>query len=320
VTASIIEQHPAEGVKPSVTIRSAGDRAVLVEYGEMVFDLSLNFFALAVHDALQHEPPAGFVESAPGFRAVLVRYDPHALAPSALVDHLRTLHRTIQPEALTVPSRVVHLPIAFDESTSRTATERYVNTIRKDAPNCEGGNNIDYIVRYNGLSDREELYHAVLATEQWNGFIGFFPGLPFMFPLDPRHAVTAPKFNPTRTWTAEGAVGIGGPCWAIYPVESAGGYQLVGRTIPIYDLQERNTAFRGNPLLMRVGDRVQFHRVSEEELVRTWEDVRADRYTYRIEDSPFDVAAFLDWRETVRGESEERARRRAEAAAATPLP
>ena len=64
-----------------------------------------------------------------------------------------------------------------------------------------------------------------------------------MFPLDPRYAVVIPKYNPTRPWTPEGAVGIAGPCLAIYPVPSPGGYQLIGRTIPIYDAQQRNPAF-----------------------------------------------------------------------------
>ena len=144
----------------------------------------------------------------------------------------------------------------------------------------------------------------MLASEQWSAFIGFFPGLPFMFPLDPRETVFVPKYNPTRTWTPEGAVGIGGPCFAIYPVESAGGYQLVGRTLPVYDLAARNAVFRENPLLLRPGDRVKFHRIEEDELLQLFEDVRADRYRYEIEDSPFDVGAFLDWLPTIREEAE----------------
>jgi allophanate hydrolase subunit 1 len=221
---------------------------------------------------------------------------------------------------MTIPSRLVHMPIAFDDSTSREAVARYVRTIRKDAPNAEGGTNIDYIVRYNGFSDREELYAAVLGSEQWSAFMGFFPGLPFMFPLDPRETIFVPKYNPTRTWTAEGAVGVGGPCIAIYPVESAGGYQLFGRTIPIYDIRQRNSVFRESPLFMRPGDRIQFHRVEEAELLQTFEDVHADRYRYRIEDSPFDVGAFLDWLPTIADEAEERRQRREAAAAKTPVP
>jgi allophanate hydrolase subunit 1 len=160
----------------------------------------------------------------------------------------------------------------------------------------------------------------VLGSEQWSAFMGFFPGLPFMFPLDPRETIFVPKYNPTRTWTAEGAVGVGGPCIAIYPVESAGGYQLFGRTIPIYDIRQRNSVFRESPLFMRPGDRIQFHRVEEAELLQTFEDVHADRYRYRIEDSPFDVGAFLDWLPTIADEAEERRQRREAAAAKTPVP
>jgi allophanate hydrolase subunit 1 len=195
-----------------------------------------------------------------------------------------------------------------------------MHSIRADAPNCEGGNNVDYIIRYNGYPDREAFYEAVLATEHWTGFIGFFPGLPFMFPLDPRYVPVVPKYNPTRTWTAEGAVGLGGPCYAIYPVESAGGYQLFGRTLPVYDLQARNAVFRDNPLLLRPGDRVRFHRVEEDELMSLFDDARADRYRYEIEEQPLDVGAYFESLERYAEEAERWRRSRDEAAARTPVP
>ncbi len=262
VATAIIAERPAEDGKPSITYRYAGDRAVQVEYGEMVFDLTLNFFVLAVNDALRHDRPDGLVETAPGFRSILVTYDPLELSTGDLVDHLHAVHDGLRTEqGIEIPSRLVRLPLAFNDSQTRQAVQRYIHSIRKDAPNAETGSNVDYIVRYNGLEGEEEFYETVLATEQWTAFIGFFPGLPFMFPLDPRDACFVPKYNPTRTWTPEGALGIGGPCYAIYPVESAGGYQLLGRTVPIYDLQARNAVFRENPLLLRAGDRVKFHRV-----------------------------------------------------------
>jgi allophanate hydrolase subunit 1 len=319
--SAIIERREAGGGKPSLTIRQAGDRAVLVEFGEMEFDLTLNFLVQAIDDALSRRPLDGLIETAPGFRSILVTFDPARLTERELVDHLVATYDGLQAEAeMTIPSRLIYLPVAFDDTQTRAAVERYVNTIRKDAPNTEGGNNIDYMVRYNGLSDREELYESVLSTEHWSAFIGFFPGLPFMFPLDPRHAVIAPKYNPTRTWTPEGALGLGGPCWAIYPVESAGGYQLIGRTIPIYDLAQRNEAFRENPLLMRAGDRVAFHRVEEDELLSLFEDVRADRYRYRVDEGALDVGAFIQFREAVAAETAERRARREQAAADAPVP
>lgn len=319
--SAVIAQRPAQAGKPSITYRYAGERAVLVEYGEMVFDLTLNFFVLAVDDALRERPPYGLIETAPGFRSILVTYDPSLTSVADLVEQLHGVHDELTTEReMSITSRLVHLPLAFDDSASRAAVERYIHSIRKDAPNCEGATNIDYIVRYNGFRNRDELYDAVLATEQWTAFIGFFPGLPFMFPLDTRETVFVPKYNPTRTWTAEGALGVGGPCFAIYPVESAGGYQLVGRTLPIYDVQQRNTVFRENPLLLRAGDRVKFHPVEEDELLGLIEDVQADRYRYELEDSPFDVGAYLDWLPTIHEEAEERRQRREQAAAATPVP
>jgi urea carboxylase len=319
--SAVIAQRPAQDGKPGIAYRYAGDRAVLVEYGEMEFDLTLNFFVQAVDDALRHERPDGLIETAPGFRSILVSYESLELEAEDLVAHLDRVHEGLKAETeMQIPSRLIHLPVAFDDSQTRQAVQRYLNSIRKDAPNAEGGTNVDYIVRYNGFADREELYDAALATEHWTAFIGFFPGLPFMFPLDPRETVFVPKYNPTRTWTPEGALGIGGPCYAIYPVESAGGYQLLGRTLPIYDLAQRNEAFRDNPLLLRAADRVQFHRVEEEELLQAFEDVRADRYRYRIEDGTFDVGDYLEWLPTIAEEAEERRQRREAAAAATPVP
>jgi urea carboxylase len=319
--AAIIDRREAQGGHPAITYRYAGDRAVLVEFGEMELDLTLNFFVLAFDAALRDHPPDGLVETAPGFRSMLITFDPAEISARAFVERIADVQAALPAEReIELPSRLIRLPIAFDDEQTTGAVERYIHSIRADAPNCEGGNNIDYIVRYNGFADREAFFEAVLATEHWTGFIGFFPGLPFMFPLDPRYVAVVPKYNPTRTWTPEGAVGLGGPCYAIYPVESAGGYQLLGRSLPVYDLQGRNAVFRENPLLLRPGDRVRFHRVEEDELLALFEDVRVDRYAYEIEERALDVGAYLESLERHREEAERWRRAREEAAAGTPVP
>ena len=321
LASAILDTLEPDGPRPRVVTRQAGDRAVLIEYGEVEFDLTLNFFALAAHTALAADTPNGVVESAPGFRSLIVTYDPHETSPAKLADALHGIHAGIDPGAgMTIPSRVIDMPVAFDDEQTRAAIARYINSIRDDAPNCEGGNNVDYIARYNGLEGREQVYEALLATEQWTGFLGFFPGLPFMFPLDPREVVFVPKYNPTRTWTAEGAVGVGGPCWAIYNVESAGGYQIIGRTIPIYDPQERNEVFRGSGMLLRAGDRVRFYRVEEAEILHLFDEVHADRYRYPIEEGDFDVGEYLSWLPSVEEAADARRRHCEAAAATTPVP
>ena len=238
---------PARGGKPSITYRYAGDRAVLVEYGEMEFDLTLNFLVLAIDAALRGrsrsradrdrarlpvDPASCTTRGAPASRA---RRSPPTVSTT----------RCRPSTGMTIPSRLIHLPLAFDDSSSRDAVAALRRTIRKDAPNAEGGDEHRLHRPLQRLRrSRGALRGGARRREQWSAFIGFFPGLPFMFPLDPREPCSCPKYNPTRTWTAEGAVGSAGRAVAIYPVESAGGYQLFGRTLPIYDLA---AAQRGLP-------------------------------------------------------------------------
>lgn len=306
---------------PSITYRSAGDRFLQVEYGPMEFDLTLNFYVHSVEAKLKEVGLDGLVETSPGFRSMLVSYDAATVKPADLVRELDAVHDDLPGvEGLVLPSRLFRLPACFDDSQSRQAVERYARSIRPDAPNCVNDNNIDYTLQYNGLQDLDELVEHVTATDLWTGFIGFFPGLPFMFPVDPRHVLFAPKYNPTRTWTAEGAIGLGGPCYSIYPVESPGGYQLIGRTLPIFDPQQRNPIFADDPIMVKPGDRIRFHPVSEDELLDTFARVHTGEYEYQVEDGTLDVAAHLAWSAQHREEAEEWARVRDSAAAATEVP
>lgn len=290
---AVIATVPETAGRPSVTYRQAGDRYVLAEYGAAELDLRLNFFVVGLLTGLARDRPAWLADAAPGLRSILLRYDPAVAHRDTVVERLQALYDA-QPEvsALTLPSRRIELPIAFDDSATRQAVHRYATTIRTDAAYTEGGTNIGYLVTQNGLAGPEQLYGAILGTEWWTAFTGFAPGLPFLFPLR-EPTLSVPKYNPTRAWTPEGAVGMGGPCVAIYPVDSPGSYQLFGRTLPVYDLLGRNRAFHSEPFLIRAGDRVRFTRVGEEELSELRRRVFDDRYTYRIEDAPFSVSEYL---------------------------
>ena len=72
-------------------------------------------------------------------------------------------------------------------------------------------------------------------------------GAPVAVPLDPRHRLVTTKYNPARTWTPENAVGIGGAYLCIYGMEGPGGYQFVGRTVPVWSTygRARHTTARG---------------------------------------------------------------------------
>ena len=181
MSTAIAARREAVDGKPEVTFRYAGDRFLLVEYDDMVFDLQLNFRVLTVDRVLRARGLDGLLDTGPGLRSNLIRYDPARIDPQRLIAELQDAEDEVPAGGgIELPSRVIHLPIAFDDAASRDAVQRYMRTVRDDAPNVEGGNNIDYIVAYNGLADREARYEEILATEWWNAFTGFFPGLPLM--------------------------------------------------------------------------------------------------------------------------------------------
>lgn len=318
--AVLAETPPRDG-RPKAVFRSAGDRFMLVEFGEMELDLTLNFRVLGLNDLLKADRPDGVVETIPALRSILVHYDSTRLAPADLIEAIDRAYASLPPvEDLVIPSREITLPLAVDDQWTRADIAKYVQYIRKDAPNIINGNNIEYAAQYNGLDGAEAFVETFMATPWWNAANGFFPGLPFMFPLDPRYAVVIPKYNPTRPFTPEGAVGIAGPCLAIYPVPSPGGYQLIGRTIPIYDAQQRNPAFAANPILMKPGDRVTFTRCTDDELVALRERVYDGSYAYDIREGELNVGDYLRHLETIRPEADEFRQRQQEAASQTPLP
>ncbi|MGI9252766.1 MAG: 5-oxoprolinase subunit B family protein [Thermomicrobiales bacterium] len=319
--AAILSETPPQDGRPKAVYRMAGDRFLLAEFGEMELDLTLSFRVLGLNTLLKEHRPAGMIESIPALRSILIHYDSTALKPSDLIAVVDRLYASLPPvENLKISSREITLPLAIDDQWTRADIAKYVQYIRKDAPNIINGNNIEYAAMYNGLEDAEAFVRTFMATPWWNAANGFFPGLPFMFPMDPRYAVVIPKYNPTRPFTPEGAVGIAGPCLAIYPVPSPGGYQLIGRTIPIYDPQQRNPAFKANPIMMKPGDRVTFTRCSDDDLIALREQVYDGSYQYDIREGTLDVGEYLARLEAIRPEAEAFRARQQAAAKTTPLP
>ncbi|MBC3190346.1 carboxyltransferase domain-containing protein [Pseudonocardia sp. C8] len=312
---AIVATTELDDRRPGVTYRTAGDRAVLVEYGRPhPVDLALNFFVHATARHLQDHPVRGVLEAAPGLRSLLVYFEPSVIGRDTVIEAMDEIHREVpEPTSIVLPSRRVRLPIAFDDSTSREAVHRYRVSDRPDAPNVVDGNNIDYVVRCNDLPAREALYERILASEWWNAFSGFYPGLPSLLPLDPRSELSAPKYNPARNWTPEGAVAIGGPSLVIHPIESSGSYQLLGRTLPISYLSPRRPrAYRADPVLLHPADRITFYMIDETELVELRRQAFEGRYDYEIEPGRYTVADHFAVAEdpAVAAEAERRRERR----------
>jgi urea carboxylase len=274
----------------------AGDAYLLLEYGEIVLDLLLRFRVHSLEQAIRSRNVDGIIETAPGVRSLLIHYDCLQLGLEELVDLLTELEAELPPSGeVEVPSRLVHLPIACHDKWTLDAVKQYMECVRDDAPYVP--DNMEFIARSNGLSGIEEVEEYVLATEHLVIGLGdVYLGAPCAVPLDPRRRLVVPKYNPARTWTPEGAVGIGGAYLCIYPMESPGGYQLFGRTLPIWNTTQSTSDFADAPWLLRTFDRIKFEAVSEDELERLRAAMLAGDHRVVIEPGVFRVqeySAFL---------------------------
>ncbi|WP_251881014.1 urea carboxylase [Achromobacter sp. Marseille-Q4954] len=298
VAEPIVAALPAQGARPAVSYRQAGDGYLLLEYGDNVLDLALRMRIHLLMGALDADPIAGVLELSPGVRSLQIRYDSRVILQGALIERLLRIEAGLADVAtLKVPTRVVHLPMAFEDSATLGAVQRYQETVRASAPWLP--NNVDFIQRINGLASRKQVRDIVFdASYLIMGLGDVYLGAPCAVPIDPRHRLLTSKYNPARTYTAEGTVGIGGVYMCIYGMDSPGGYQLVGRTLPIWNKFLKNPVFQdGKPWLLRFFDQVRFYPVTEAELDVLREDFREGRATVRIEEEVFDFAAhqrFLD--------------------------
>lgn len=291
----ILDTLPATESRLEVLFRQAGDGFLQVEYGRLQrADLLDSFRVGTVNERLLKKKIPGLIETVPGIRTNLFHYHPETLKTMELIGVIQAEEEALSDvEDIVLESRLIHLPIAFEDSETKKAVEKYVKEVRPDAPNVINGYNLEYIAMCNGVS-AEEVKRMLLATEWYNSGCGFWPGGGFFWPMDPRCAIVVPKYNPPRTWTPEGTVGIGGPCVFTYTTATGGGYQLFGRTIPTFQFSQKHPLFKETPFLYRNGDRIRFHEVSEAEILRIFEHVHDKTdYTYEIESGSITVKDYI---------------------------
>jgi len=193
-------------------------------------------------------------------------------------------------EDVRIPSRIVHLPLSWDDKACQLAVEKYMQSVRSDAPWCP--NNIEFIRRINGLESVENVREIVFnARYVVMGLGDVYLGAPVATPLDPRHRLVTTKYNPARTWTAENSVGIGGTYLCIYGMEGPGGYQFVGRTLQMWNRHRKTNAF-SQPWLLRFFDQLKFYPVSHKELENIRQDFPRGKYSLNIEHEEFSLSEY----------------------------
>ncbi|MGE3402241.1 MAG: urea carboxylase [Vicinamibacterales bacterium] len=288
------QRDPAVVRRGAATVsRAAGDRYLLVETGPNELDLNLRFRIHALEQQLRQQRLRGIVDVTPGIRSLQIHYDSRQLSRDRLLAVLDECDAALPAlDDLTIPSRVVHLPLSWEDPATLLAIEKYMQSVRPDAPWCPS--NTEFIRRINGLDTISQVRDIVYdASYLVLGLGDVYLGAPVATPIDPRHRLVTTKYNPARTWTAENSVGIGGAYLCVYGMEGPGGYQFVGRTVQMWNTYRTTAEFRpGSPWLLRFFDQIRFFPVSAAELLEMREAFPHGEYSIGIEQTEFSLASY----------------------------
>ncbi len=297
----ILKIMPERRECPVITFRQAGDGFLEVCYGQAeasskktIRDIILRAIrVIIINKQVKEQRLSGLIETVPGAESLLYVYDPLKLDRNRLIEFISGLETRLKSiNECVFETRLFQMPLAFDHSDIKKSIKKYLESINPEAFYCMNNSNLEYIAAYNGMSVGE-LKRRFLGTQWLVTMVGFFPGLPYYYPLSPSGALTCPKYNPARTWTPEGAVDLADYCSTIFGVESSGGYQLIGKTVPIFQAYPTHKQFTERPNLFRPTDIIQFYEAKEEEIDSAYELVKKGAWEYSIRKIDFSVAEWL---------------------------
>ena len=278
-----------------ICYRKAGDKFLLIEYGQPEINFRLRLRVHALMEWLKSKPVEGVHEMTPGIRSLQLHYDSQILSAKKLIDQLLVAERSLsaQLDNMSVPSRTLFLPMSWDDHACRSAVRKYDQAVRKDAPWFP--DNIEFIRRINGLNNPDDVKRIIFdASYLVLGLGDVYLGAPVAVPIDPRHRLVTTKYNPARTWTAENSVGIGGSYLCVYGMEGPGGYQLIGRTLQMWNRFHQTNEF-SRPYLLRFFDQIRFYEVSHDELCKIRRDFPIGQFSPIIVNGTFNMSDYQNF-------------------------
>lgn len=287
---AVLAELPGRDGQPTMRFRRAGDENLVVEYGDPSIDFALRLRVHGLQQAIRERALPGVRDLTPGVRCLQVRFDPDRLALPRLMDELQQLeHDLPATDALEVPAREVTMPLSWEDPEAIRAMVHYQEHTFPEAPWAP--DNIEYIRRINGLPDKGSVQELILDTQYVVVGLGdVYLGAPVALPLDPRHQLVTTKYTPARTWTPENAVGIGGAFLCVYGMEGPGGYQLFGRTVPVWMRRDEEGRTPEKPWLLRHFDVLRFELVSADELLRLRARAKDGHHVVSIRERTFTLA------------------------------
>jgi len=213
---------------------AAGDRALIVEVGDKIEEAA-NTKIRGLNLAIIGSNIKGILEMVPTYRSIMIIYNPMEIEFDELVDRIKSLEKNVNNMVLT-EARVVEIPTVYGG---------------------EYGPDINFVAEHNKISV-EEVIKIHTSVEYLIYMIGFTPGFPYLGGMSDK--IETPRLKTPRTKIPAGSAGIAGKQTGIYPIESPGGWQLIGRTpVKLYDPN------RCKPVLLEAGDYIKFVAVDEKE-------------------------------------------------------
>ncbi len=215
-------------------ILHAGDSAVTVEFGSSI-SLEVNGRVQEFRRLLAERALPGVRELVPTYRSLTVYFDPAEVDAGRFMEELESLAASTEERAET-GGKVVVVPVCYGG---------------------EFGPDMATVAAHNGLSE-EDVVRLHTEPDYYCYMLGFTPGFPYLGGMNAR--IATPRLENPRTLIPAGSVGIAGSQTGIYPIDSPGGWQLIGRTpLVLFD------PLGEPPTLLDAGLWVRFEAVSEEE-------------------------------------------------------
>jgi inhibitor of KinA len=225
---------------------------------QILFTLSisekLNRHIQRIADVIVTNNAEGIIEVVPAFQTLTIYYDPIKIHYSLLEEKLNDICSTTSSEVGIYQKEIITIPVCYGN---------------------QFGEDLNHIARHNGLTEQEVI--SLHCDKNYLVYmIGFLPGFPYLKGL--AQQLHTPRLAEPRLKVPKGAVGIGGDQTGVYPVESPGGWNLIGQT-PVKLFNPASS----NPFLVKAGDYIRFKSVNETEYIETMHAIEENSYVIKRE-------------------------------------
>ena len=230
---------------------SAGDKAVVMEFGNEI-SKDINAKIRNVVKSVEEAKVDGIVELLPTYRSLMIMYDPLKIEYSELILTLDSMSsKQVDNEEEKI--KIVEFPTVYGG---------------------EYGPDINFVAEHNNITV-DEVIKIHTGTDYLVYMMGFTPGFTYLGGMSDK--IVTPRLASPRTKIPAGSVGIAGAQTGMYPSETPGGWQLIGRTpLKLYDPDKEP------PVMLSAGDYVRYVSISEEEYLEIKNQVEEGTYVVKV--------------------------------------